>query len=322
MDQKNAAAGIRLLSVIVPCFNEESSLPLFYDETVKILDGLRDREKGENIEGEFIFVDDGSFDGTAAVLRALAGMDSRVHYILFSRNFGKEAAMLAGLQECRGQAAVILDADLQHPPSLIPAMLEAVESGEFDCAGTLRLRTGEPPVRSLFSRFFYRLMEKLADVKMPDGAGDFRLMSRKYIEAVLSLHERNRFLKGIFPWVGFRIKWFEFKNIERIAGETKWPFWKLLIYSLDGVTAFSSRLLSLASAAGICMFLVALGFIVFIIVYRIGWGSTVDGWASTACIVLLCSGVQLFSAGILGLYLAKIYTEVKQRPHYLVHERR
>jgi glycosyltransferase involved in cell wall biosynthesis len=320
MQQEDAAGGgIRLLSVIVPCFNEESSLPLFYDETVKILDGLRDRG---NIEGEFIFVDDGSRDGTAAVLRALAGMDSRVHYILFSRNFGKEAAMLAGLQECRGQGAVILDADLQHPPSLIPAMLEAVESGEFDCAGTLRLRTGEPPARALFSRLFYRLMEKLADIKMPDGAGDFRLMSRKYIEAVLSLNERNRFLKGIFPWVGFRIKWFEFKNIERVAGETKWSFWKLLIYSLDGVTAFSSRLLSLASLAGIFMFLVALGFIIFIIVHRIGWGSTVDGWASTACIVLLCSGVQLFSAGILGLYLAKIYTEVKQRPHYLVHERR
>jgi glycosyltransferase involved in cell wall biosynthesis len=307
------------LSIIIPCYNEELSIPLFYEETVKVLAEL---QENFSIAGEFIFVDDGSTDTSAELLRKLAIQDNRVHYIVFSRNFGKEAAMYAGLKKCKGQAAVILDADLQHPPSLIPRMLEAVKSGEYDCAGTKRTRTGDSPIRTMFARWFYRLMKNLTDVEMIDGAGDFRLMSRQYIDAVLSLNERGRFSKGIFPWVGFRTKWFEFENIDRAAGNTKWSFKKLFLYSLDGITAFSSKLLSVASVLGLLLFLVALGFIVFIIIHRIGWGSTVDGWASTACIVLLCSGLQLFTTGILGQYLAKTYTEVKQRPHYIIREMR
>jgi glycosyltransferase involved in cell wall biosynthesis len=308
------AGTIRLLSIVVPCYNEGLSIPLFYAETAKILDVL----KGSACKGEFIFVDDGSQDETAAILKDLARQDKRVHFIVFSRNFGKEAAMFAGLQESKGQAVVILDADLQHPPALIPQMLEAVSSGEYDCAGTKRTRTGDSPVRTLFARMFYRFMKNLTDVEMIDGAGDFRLMSRKYVDAILSLNERGRFSKGIFPWIGFKIKWFEFENIERAAGQTKWSFKKLFLYSLDGITAFSSKLLSIASILGILLFLVAVGLILFIIIHRIGWGSTVDGWASTACIVLLCSGLQLFTTGILGQYLAKTYNEVKQRPHYII----
>jgi len=301
---------------VIPCYNEEASIPLFYGEASKVLARL----KSEN-PCEFIFVDDGSKDGTLDVLRGLAERDSHVRYISFSRNFGKEAAMLAGLQAAKGEYAVVLDADGQDPPSLIPQMLEVVASGEYDCAGTRRVsRRGEPPVRSFFARLFYAVMKKITDIEIVDGARDFRLFSRVYLDAVLSLAERGRFSKGIFPWVGFRTKWFEYENIERKAGTTKWSFWKLLLYSIDGITAFSTKPLAMASFMGVLLFLAAIVVIGVIVVRRIVWGDPVAGWASTVCIILFCSGVQLFTTGILGQYLAKTYTETKQRPHYIVRE--
>jgi len=309
------------LSVVVPCYNEEAALPLFHEEMLKQIASLI--ATGILKSYEFVFVDDGSKDSTAPLLRNLAEQDDHVRYIVLSRNFGKEAAMFAGLQKASGTFTVVMDADLQDPPSLISQMLEAVSSGEFDCAGTRRVtRQGEPPIRSLFARGFYRFMAKISEIEVVDGARDFRLMNRMYKDAVLSLQERNRFSKGIFPWVGFKTKWFEYENVNRAAGETKWSFWKLFMYSLDGITAFSSRPLALASISGTIAFFVSLIFIVFIIVRKIIFGDPVAGWASTICIILLVSGVQLFSIGILGEYLAKTYTEVKQRPHFLIREQK
>lgn len=306
------------LSLVVPCFNEEEAIPLFYREALQSLS-----EIGEGREFEFIFVDDGSKDGTLNVLRGLTEKDERVHYISFSRNFGKEAALLAGLRQARGRFTATLDADGQDPPSLIPRMLAELDSGEYDCAGTRRVdRRGEPPVRSFFAKCFYALMAKITDIDVVDGARDFRLMTRPYLEAVLAMPERGRFSKGIFPWVGFRTKWFEYENIERSAGNTKWSFWKLFLYSLDGIIAFSSKPLALASVLGILLFVMAFLFITVIIVRKIFWGDPVDGWASTACIILFCSGIQLFTTGIVGQYLAKIYLEVKQRPYYIIREAR
>jgi len=302
------------LSLVVPCFNEEEGVREFYGEAVQAL---------ESIGGaaEFVFVDDGSTDGTLPVLREIAGQDSRVRYISFSRNFGKEAALLAGLRAARGAYIATLDADLQDPPSLLSAMLEAVADQGFDCAGSRRVnRMGEPPVRSFFARCFYMLMKKIADIEIVDGARDFRLMNRGYAEAILSLPERNRFSKGIFPWIGFKTKWFEYENIRRAAGATKWSFWKLFLYSLDGIIAFSTKPLAIASVMGILLFLAALSFIAVIVIRKLVWGDPVDGWASTVCIILFCSGAQLFTTGIVGHYLTKTYTEVKRRPHYLIRE--
>lgn len=270
---------------------------------------------------EYVFVDDGSKDNTLNKLRQLASQDNTVHYISFSRNFGKEAALLAGLEAAQGEYIVTLDADGQDPPSLIPQMLEVVKSGEYDCAGTRRTtRVGEPQVRSFFARCFYRLMEKITDVEVVDGARDFRLMNRKYLDALLTLRERNRFSKGIFPWVGFRTKWFEYKNIERNAGYTKWSFWKLFLYSIDGIISFSSKPLAIASVLGTLLFMASFFLILFIIIRKLAWGDPVSGWASTVCIILFCAGVQLFTTGILGQYMAKIHTEVKQRPHFIIRE--
>jgi glycosyltransferase involved in cell wall biosynthesis len=303
------------ISLIVPCFNEEATLSLFYKEVVEVL------KKEKSLTGEFIFVDDGSTDATSNVLKELALHNDNVRYIIFSRNFGKEAALLAGLQKAQGRYVVTLDADLQDPPALIPEMLQSVASGEFDCAGTRRVtRKGEPVIRSFFARCFYRVMARLTDIEVVDGARDFRLMSRTYLDAVLSLHERNRFSKGIFPWIGFKTKWFEYENIPRAKGETKWSFGKLFLYSLDGIFAFSSKPLAFASILGVLFFLLSLIIISAIIVRKVLWGDPVAGWASTICIILFCSGIQLFTVGVLGQYLAKIYTEVKQRPHYIVRE--
>jgi glycosyltransferase involved in cell wall biosynthesis len=303
------------ISLVVPCFNEEATLMLFYKEAVEVL------EKEREFTSEFIFIDDGSTDSTSGVLKELALHNDRVHYIIFSRNFGKEAALLAGLQKAQGRYIVTLDADLQDPPALIPEMLQSVASGEYDCAGTRRVtRKGEPVVRSFFARCFYRVMAGLTDIEVVDGARDFRLMSRPYLDAILSLRERNRFSKGIFPWIGFKIKWFEYENIPRSGGETKWSLGKLFLYSLDGIFAFSSKPLALASVFGVLFFILSLVFISVIIFRKVLWGDPVDGWASTACIILFCSGIQLFTVGILGQYLAKTYTEVKQRPHYIVKE--
>jgi glycosyltransferase involved in cell wall biosynthesis len=309
------------ISLVIPCFNEEISLPLFYKEANLVLTKLMEEQKIAT--GEFVFVDDGSTDATLTVLQELARQDNRVHYISFSRNFGKEAALLAGLREARGNHVVTMDADLQDPPALIPQMLAPVVSGEFDCTGTRRLtRDGEPPVRSFFARWFYRIMAKFADIDVVDGARDFRLMNRRYTDAVLSLAERNRFSKGVFPWVGFRVKWFEYKNVQRAGGKTKWSFGKLFLYSIDGIVAFSSKPLALASFLGITLFLTAMVFIAVIIIRKLIWSDPVDGWASTACIILFVGGVQLFTIGILGQYLAKIYTEVKQRPHFIIREKK
>ncbi|MCL2259851.1 MAG: glycosyltransferase [Fibromonadales bacterium] len=303
-----------MLSIIIPCFNEEASISLFYEDMLKMLTSL-------NIPIEFIFVDDGSKDNTLNVLHELSNKDERVHYISFSRNFGKEAAMLAGLQKARGKFAVTMDADLQDPPSLIPKMLEIVTSGEYDCAGTRRVnRKGEPLIRSFFARRFYALMKRLTDIEVVDGARDFRLMNRIYLNALLTMQERNRFSKGIFPWLGFKTKWLEYENIERTTGETKWSFWNLLWYSFDGIIAFSSKPLAIASILGILLFLVSISLIVLVVTRKIMLGDPVAGWASTICIILFCSGIQLFSVGILGQYLAKTYTEVKQRPNYLIRE--
>jgi len=309
------------LSLVIPCYNEEATLPLFYQETAKILASLADTKIIAT--SEFIFVDDGSSDSTLSILQNLAEQDSHVHYVALSRNFGKEAAMLAGLERSAGRYVVTMDADLQDPPALIPEMLAVVASGSFDCAGTRRVtRKGEPPVRSFFARKFYRIITGLSDIEVVDGARDFRLMNRPYVDSVLSLHERNRFSKGIFPWVGFRTKWFEYENVNRVAGETKWSFWKLFLYSMDGIIAFSSKPLALASILGVVFFLLSIISIVFVAVRRIIWGDPVAGWASTICLILFCSGIQLLSIGILGQYLAKAYTEVKHRPHYIVREER
>jgi glycosyltransferase involved in cell wall biosynthesis len=305
-----------LISIVVPCYNEEATIPLFYSEARKLY-SLIDNDL------ELIFVDDGSKDKTLEILRQLADQDSRLHYISFSRNFGKEAAILAGLKAAQGEYVVIIDVDGQDPVSFIPKMFEAVASGEYDCAGARRVnRIGEPLIRSFFARSFYKLMKNITDIEVVDGARDFRLMNRKYLEALLKLPERNRFSKGIFPWLGFKIKWFEYENIERRTDKTKWSFWKLFLYSLDGIMAFSSKPLAIASVSGILLFVIAFIFIIFIVIRRIVWGDPVDGWASTACIILFCSGIQLFTIGILGQYMAKTYTEVKQRPYFIIRETR
>ena len=307
------------ITLVVPCYNEEAALPLFYDEAVKTLKEVNDENSGQVYE--IIFVDDGSKDKTLDILRTLTAKDERVHYISFSRNFGKEAAMLAGLEAAQGEYIVTLDADGQDPPSLIPRMLEAVKSGNYDCAGSRRVsRSGEPPIRSFFAKRFYGLMKKITDIEIVDGARDFRLMNRNYLKALLELPERNRFSKGIFPWLGFKTKWFEYENIERSAGTTKWSFRKLFFYSLDGIIAFSSKPLVIASVLGILFFIAAFFLIAFIIIRRLVSGDPVDPWTSTVCIIIFCSGIQLFTVGILGQYIAKIHTELKQRPQYIIRE--
>lgn len=308
-----------ILSLVIPCFNEEEALPVFYETAEQELEVLRSR-----YEIEYIFIDDGSKDATLAGMRDLAEKDQSVHYISFSRNFGKEAALYAGLERSSGDITVTLDVDLQDPPSLIPEMVNAVTQEGFDCAGSRRVtRKGEPPVRSFFARRFYRLINRLSDVEIVDGARDFRCMNREYLNAVLSLKERNRFSKGIFPWVGFKTKWFEYENRERSVGETKWSFFKLLLYSLDGIAAFSTKPLAAASVCGFFFSFSSLLLILFIVVRKILFGgSSVDGWASLVCTVLFMGGLQLLTIGLLGQYVAKIYIEVKQRPLFVIKEQK
>ncbi|WP_443736192.1 glycosyltransferase family 2 protein [Treponema sp.] len=299
------------LSVVVPCFNEQEAVPIFYNEVKKVLVTLK-------AEYEIIFIDDGSSDKTLEEVKELSEKDKCVHYVSFSRNFGKEAAMYAGLKKATGDYVVIMDVDLQDPPSLIPEMLSAVRSGEFDSAATRRTnRKGEPPVRSMFARLFYKLMRYFSDIDIVDGARDFRMMSRTMVDAVLSVSERGRFSKGIFAWVGFRTKYFEYKNVERSAGKTKWNFRKLFLYSLDGIVAFSTKPLVLASITGILFLFLSFLFIIFIIVRKVLFGDPTAGWPSLVCIILFVSGIQLFCTGILGQYLAKVYLETKQRPLYI-----
>lgn len=309
------------ISLVVPCLNEEDAIPIFYKESQKVLAELE--ETGKIKSHEFIFVDDGSTDKTLEILRSLSEKDSSVHFVSFSRNFGKEAALYAGLKKSAGNFVATLDVDLQDPPSLIPEMLDAILNENFECAATRRVnRKGEPPVRSFFAKCFYGVMRKLTDIEVVSGARDFRVMTRKYVSAVLSLCERNRFSKGIFPWVGFKTKWFEFKNVERSAGQTKWSFWKLFKYSLDGIMGFSTKPLALASLLGILSLGFAFALIVFIIARKILFGDPVAGWPSLVCIILFLSGTQLFTTGILGQYIAKMYVEVKQRPIFIMQEER
>lgn len=305
-----------LLSVIVPCYNEEENVALFYDEFVK--NDAFFQEK--SIEVELLYIDDGSEDRTVEEVKKLREKDERVHLVSFSRNFGKEAAMYAGLQKSKGDYVVLMDVDLQDPPALLPEMFAHLEEG-YDSVATRRVsRKGEPPVRSFFARRFYRLMKKISKTEIMDGARDYRLMTRQMVDAILSMEEYNRFTKGIFGWVGFHTKWLEYENVERVKGETKWNFWKLLLYSFDGITAFSTVPLMLASLMGVLFCAVAFFMIVFIIVRKLMFGDPVSGWPSLVCIILMTSGVQFFCTGILGQYLAKTYMEVKRRPIYLVKE--
>lgn len=305
-----------LLSVIVPCYNEEESVALFYEELMKNEAFFWEKK----IDIEVLYIDDGSTDGTVAEVKKLYGKDERVHLISFSRNFGKESAMYAGLEKSKGDYVVMMDVDLQDPPSLLPEMFSHIEQG-YDSVATRRVsRKGEPPIRSFFARKFYQLMKKISKTEIMDGARDYRLMTRQMVNAILSMQEYNRFTKGIFGWVGFRTKWLEYENVERARGETKWNFWKLLMYSFDGITAFSTAPLMLASFMGVLFCILAFVMIVFIIVRKLIFGDPVSGWPSLVCIILMTSGVQFFCTGILGQYLAKAYMEVKRRPIYLVKE--
>ena len=307
------------LSLVVPCKNEEESIPFFYKKAASVLDKLKESHIIK--EAEFVFVDDGSDDKTLETIKELAEKDKRVHYISFSRNFGKEAALYAGLSRAKGKFVATLDADLQDPPELLPQMFDAILKEGFDCAATRRAtRAGEPIVRSFFARLFYKIMAKLCDIQVVDGSRDFRLMTRNYVDAVVSLYEKSRFSKGIFPWVGFKTKWFSYDNIERVAGKTKWSFYKLFLYSLDGITAFSVKPLMLASVLGFLSVIISFGLIIFIVVRKILCGDPVAGWPSMVCIILFLGGLQLFSIGILGQYLSKIYIETKNRPLFIVRE--
>lgn len=305
----------KLISVIVPCYNESEALPIFYREIDRVSAGLK------NHSLELIFVDDGSKDDTVNIMKELAAKDERVKYISFSRNFGKEAAMFAGMEKSSGDYVAIMDADLQDPPSLLPQMIEAIEREGYDCAATRRVtRKGEPPVRSFFAKMFYKMMSKISKTDMVDGARDFRLMTRQFVNAVLEMKEYNRFSKGLFGWVGFKTKWIPYENVPRAAGQTKWSFFKLLLYSIDGIVAFSTAPLAISVILGLLFCVVAFAFIIFIVARTLMFGDPVAGWPSTICIISLIGGIQLFSIGILGEYLSKAYLETKSRPIYICRE--
>ena len=303
------------LSLVVPCYNEQEALYPFVSELSKVLAELPD------VAPEVIFVNDGSADNTLQVIRELAARYEWVRFISFSRNFGKESAMLAGFEASKGDYVAVMDADLQDPPALLPDLLHAVREEGFDCAGTRRTtRKGEPPIRSFFARMFYRFINMISHTQLVDGARDYKLLSRKAVDALLAMPEYNRFSKGLYEWIGFRTKWFEFQNVERVAGETKWSFWKLFKYSLEGIVAFTTVPLALASLLGMMCMLVALLIIVTLCVRQMVWHSSVDGWTSMVCIIVLLSGLQLFCVGIIGQYVAKMYMEIKRRPHYIIAE--
>ncbi|MFR1517639.1 MAG: glycosyltransferase family 2 protein [Clostridia bacterium] len=305
----------KLISVIVPCYCEEEAIPHYWEEMSNVADRM------DEVDFEFLFIDDGSKDNTVEILRKLAKSDKRIRYVSFSRNFGKEAAMYAGLKNSKGDYVVIMDVDLQDPPSLLPEMLQAVVEEGYDCAATRRVtRKGEPPIRSFFARMFYKVMRRISKTDVVDGARDYRLMKRKMVNAILDVGEYNRFSKGIFGWVGFKTKWLEYENIERAHGETKWSFWKLLVYSIDGIVAFSTMPLFISSIIGIFFCVISFIAILVTIIRQLIWGGSAYGWSSMVCIILMLSGIQLFAIGILGQYLAKTYLEVKKRPIYIVNE--
>lgn len=303
------------ISVVVPCYNEEQAIPYFYEEIVKI------SKKMNYLDFEYIFVDDGSKDNTLDILKKYSKKDKRVRFVSFSRNFGKEAAMYAGLNYAKGDYVTIMDADLQDPPSMLEEMYRLINEEGYDCVGTRRVtRKGEPPIRSFFARMFYKIINKMSKIEMVDGARDYRLMTRQVVDAIISLKEYNRYSKGIFSFVGFKTKWLEYENVERVAGETKWSFWKLLIYAIEGIVGFSTVPLIISAIIGILFCLLAFIMIIVIIVRTIIWLDPVSGWPSLVCIILFISGVQLFCIGIIGTYLSKTYLETKNRPIYIVRE--
>lgn len=307
---------MKILSVIVPCYNEQETVEDFYNEFIKNESFFNSKE----LEFEILYINDGSRDKTAEVIKKLHEKDARVRLISFSRNFGKEAAMYAGLQKSKGDYVVIMDADLQDPPAVLPEMFGWIEQG-YDCVATRRVsRKGEPAIRSFFARAFYKLMKHISKTEIMDGARDYRLMTRQVADAIISMEEYNRFTKGIFGWVGFETKWIEYENVERAKGETKWSFWKLFLYSLEGITAFSTAPLSFAAVMGVVFCILAAILIIFIIIRTSIFGDPTSGWPSLVCIISLISGVQLFCLGIVGQYLAKTYMEVKKRPIYLIKE--
>lgn len=303
------------ISIIVPCYNEEEALPLFYEEINRVSNEMK------KVDFEFLFVNDGSKDKTLEILRELSKKDKRVRYISFSRNFGKEAAMYAGFENSTGDYVAVMDADLQDPPALLPEMLAAIKEEGYDSVATRRVtRKGEPPIRSFFARMFYKIINKISKADIVDGARDFRLMTRQMVDGIIKMSEYNRFSKGIFGWVGYNTKWLAYENVERVAGQTKWNFWKLFKYSLEGIIAFSTVPLTLASLFGILFLFIAFIVIIFIIVKTLIFGDPTSGWPSMACIIFFVSGIQLFCTGIIGQYLSKTYLETKHRPIYLVKE--
>ena len=304
------------ISVVVPCYNEEESLPLFYQEMERVK-----QQDFENVEFEYIFVDDGSKDNTLKEMKELYVQDNKVRYISFSKNFGKEAAILAGLEAATGDYVTLMDADLQDPPSMLRKMYDIIKDEGYDNVGTRRVsRKGEPPIRSFFAHIFYKIINKMSDVEMVDGARDYRLMTRQMVDSIISLKEYNRYSKGLFSYVGFKTKWLEYENVERVAGETKWSFWKLFKYAMEGITAFSTTPLILSSVLGLLFCLIAFLMIILIIVKTLVYGDPTSGWPSMVCIIFFVSGVQLFSLGVIGQYLSKTYLEVKNRPVYIIRE--
>ena len=305
------------ISVVVSCYNEEKALPLFYEE----MERVRKKDFEGIVEFEYIFVNDGSKDNTLKIIKELNQKDPKVRYISFSRNFGKEAAMYAGLEAAEGDYVTLMDADLQDPPSLLKQMYDAIKNEGYDSVGTRRVtRKGEPPIRSFFARMFYKIINKMSNIEMVDGARDYRLMKRQVVDSIISLKEYNRYSKGLFSFVGFDTKWIEYENVERVAGETKWSFWKLFKYALEGITAFSTTPLIFSSIVGLIFCLVAFIAIIFIIVKTLVYGDPTAGWPSMACIIVFVSGIQLFTIGIIGQYLSKTYLEVKKRPIYIIKE--
>ena len=303
------------ISVIVPCFNEDASLPFYKEEILKVMHQMSSEEF------ELLFINYGSKDTTLTLLKQYASEDTRFKYVSFSRNFGKEAAIYAGLQHSTGDYVCIMDADLQDPPSLLPEMYEAVVHEGYDSVATRRVnRKGEPLIRSFFAKLFYKIMNHISDSKIIDGARDYRMMTRQMVDAILSMCEYNRFSKGIFGWIGFRTKWIAYENVERVAGNTKWSFWELFKYSIEGMTAFSVKPLQIASIFGVLFSLIALLMIVFIVVRTLIFGDPTSGWPSLVCIIMLIGGIQLLCIGILGQYLSKTYLETKKRPIYIERE--
>jgi len=307
-----------LISIVVPCYNEQEALPLYYQAFAQLRETMREKYP---VRFELILVDDGSRDDTLAIAAGLAEQDTDVKYLSFSRNFGKEAGILAGLQHAHGDYVAMMDADLQDPPELLEQMYQMLQSPEVDCVATRRAtRKGEPPLRSWFARMFYKLINKISDTEIVNGARDYRLMKRRMVDSILEIQEVNRFSKGIFSWVGYRTEWLSYDNIERAAGQTKWSFWKLMLYALDGIVAFSTAPLSVAMVLGLLFALIAMVMILVIIAKTLLFGDPVAGWPSTMCVIFLVAGVQMFCIGIIGQYLAKTYLETKRRPGYFVRQ--